>query len=257
MNDRDFLKWAALAATFVVTASGEYELARVCGFGYWVAAGVPAALDIYALRAMRAHRDVLAVVVSMIAVNAASHAVSAGLMPVSVWLVVAVSAIAPLVLWRVHSLGTTPEPEANLLDVIQEVPPVPVSVERVAEPQVTGVTLPADLREASTLGPMFPLAELLAGTGRDQGERLAGVTPSLAGVTPAERAEPAEPAPGTGGTGSSSGEVPPGVAAEHVTAVRQWLAADPELTGTAIGTRLGKSDGYGRRVKRAALAVTA
>lgn len=97
--------WAALVAALVVTASAEYELARAAGFGTYVAAGVPAALDIYAVRALRARRDVAAVVLAMVAVNAASHLVAAGLLPVSVPLVVAVSAIAPLVLWRVHRLA--------------------------------------------------------------------------------------------------------------------------------------------------------
>ncbi len=45
----------------------------------------------------------------MIGVNAASHLVTAGLLPVNVPLVVAVSAIAPLVLWRVHRLADEPE----------------------------------------------------------------------------------------------------------------------------------------------------
>ncbi|MFD5105703.1 DUF2637 domain-containing protein [Streptomyces cinereoruber] len=40
----------------------------------------------------------------------------------------------------------------------------------------------------------------------------------------------------------------------QVAEARKWLADDPELTGTAIGLRLGKSDTYGRRVRRAALA---
>ncbi|WP_331448014.1 hypothetical protein [Streptomyces xanthochromogenes] len=101
---RDPLLWAALGAVLVVLASAEYDLARACGFGLYVAAGVPGALDIYAVRALRAGRDVAAVVVTLILVNAASHLVTAGLLPVSVPLVVAVSAIAPLVLWRVHRL---------------------------------------------------------------------------------------------------------------------------------------------------------
>ncbi|MEV7983352.1 hypothetical protein [Streptomyces sp. NPDC086519] len=100
----DVLKWAALAAALVATASAEYELARQVGFNQWVAGAVPGALDIYTVRAMRAHKDVLAAVVAMIGVNAASHLVTAGLLPVNVPLVVAVSAIAPLVLWRVHAL---------------------------------------------------------------------------------------------------------------------------------------------------------
>lgn len=101
----DFLKWGALAAALVATASAEYELARAVGFNEWVAAAVPAALDLYTVRALRAHREVLAAVAAMIGVNAASHLVTTGLLPVNVWLVVAVAAIAPLVLWRVHSLG--------------------------------------------------------------------------------------------------------------------------------------------------------
>ncbi|MEU0218949.1 hypothetical protein ABZ281_29335 [Streptomyces sp. NPDC006265] len=119
---RDPLLWVATAAVLTVLASAEYELARACGFGLYVAAGVPAALDVYALAALRARRDVLAVVVSLIAVNAASHLVEVGLLPVSVALVVAVSAVAPLVLWRVHRLSERrPEPT--------EVP-VPVTIER-------------------------------------------------------------------------------------------------------------------------------
>lgn len=101
---RDVLGWLSLAATFVVTASAEYQLARACGFGVYVAAAVPAALDIYALRALRAGRDMAAVVVAMATVNALSHLVSAGIIPVSWPLVVAVSCIAPLVMWRVHAL---------------------------------------------------------------------------------------------------------------------------------------------------------
>ncbi|MFE0383326.1 hypothetical protein ACFW1F_04440 [Streptomyces bungoensis] len=104
MKNRDFLSWAALAAAFACTASAEYSLARACGFTEYVAFAVPAALDIYALRALRMHRDVVASVVALIAVNAASHLVSAGLLPVGWPLVVAVSAIAPLVLYRVHAL---------------------------------------------------------------------------------------------------------------------------------------------------------
>ncbi|MFE2466256.1 hypothetical protein [Streptomyces mirabilis] len=129
----DYLKWGALLFALVATASAEYELARQVGFNQWVAAAVPGALDIYTVRAMRAHRDVLVAVSAMIGVNAASHLVTAGLLPVNVPLVVAVSAIAPLVLWRVHRLadeGETPV-EPNLLDVIQEVPTA--TVERVPE----------------------------------------------------------------------------------------------------------------------------
>ncbi|MFJ7590832.1 hypothetical protein ACIQZO_26355 [Streptomyces sp. NPDC097617] len=102
---RDYLAWAALAAALVVTASAEYALARAAGLDEWTAAALPAALDIYAVRALRARRDVASAVAAMIATNAAAHLVSAGLLPVAWPLVVGVSAIAPLVLWRVHRLA--------------------------------------------------------------------------------------------------------------------------------------------------------
>ena len=108
---RDLLAWAALAAALVVTASAEYALARAAGFGEYTAGALPAALDIYAVRALRARRDVAAAVVAMIATNAAAHLVEAGRLPVSWPLVVGVSAIAPLVVWRVHRLAEhVPEP---------------------------------------------------------------------------------------------------------------------------------------------------
>jgi hypothetical protein len=265
---KDALLWAALVAALVVTASAEYALARSAGFGTYVAGGVPAALDIYAVRALRARRDVAAVVLAMIAVNAASHLVAAGLLPVSVPLVVAVSAIAPLVLWRVHRLAEhieqAPEPAAAPLETaakFAEIPaepaPEPVVIERVAEADSPSTQLLGIPRSCRTLGPMVPVAELLAGTGHDQGnsfrtgERKLSPEPAEPGpVVPEPGAEPR--------TGSGDPDTtPPGVTVEHIETARQWLTAEPELTGTAIGTRLGKSDSYGRRVRRAALAMEA
>lgn len=134
----DFLKWGALAAALVATASAEYELARAVGFNEWVAAAVPAALDLYTVRALRAHREVLAAVAAMIGVNAASHLVTTGLLPVNVWLVVAVAAIAPLVLWRVHSLGGQVEAPEVPVEVT-----APVAVERVEDDQPKPALEPA------------------------------------------------------------------------------------------------------------------
>lgn len=267
---RDLLGWAALGAAIVVTASAEYQLARACGFGTWVAAGVPAALDIYAIRALRAHRDVLAVVVAMIAVNAAAHLVEAELLAVSWPLVVAVSAIAPLVLWRVHALRerpaeAAPEPVAEPAELRPEPSSVPVVPARVrllpvvARPAPPAVTL--ERERVPVLGDFAPLPELPPGFGTDTGTgrhlafaRLRQAT----GTGP----EPAEvPAGGTSGTAGGSGaadiESEPSENTRfraHVERARDWLTTDPELTGTAIGNRLGASDSYGRRVKRAALA---
>lgn len=131
---RDYLKWAALGFALVATASAEYELARAVGYNQWVAAAVPGALDVWTVRAMRQHRDVLAAVLAMIVVNALSHLVTAGLLEVSVPLVVGVSAIAPLVLYRLHAITGTDEPKAGSTprqepQELQEPVQVPVQVD--------------------------------------------------------------------------------------------------------------------------------
>jgi hypothetical protein len=251
------LAWGALAMAIIGTASAEYGLADAAGWGR-VAFALPGCLDIYVIRALRAHRDMAAAVVAMILVNAVAHLISARLLPVSVPVVVGVSAIAPLVLWRVHALREVePEAEAELAvpefvaapepaGVPAEPAPEPVVLERVSEVSAIADTPPGP----PVLGPLVPVAELLAGTGH--GQALSGIAedPESAPGPVATGPEPAEPQP-------EPVEVPPGVSAEHVTLVRMWLKTEPKLTGTAIGTRLGTSDSYGRRVRRAALAVTA
>lgn len=261
---RDPLLWLALVAVLVVLASAEYQLARACGFGQYVAAGLPLSLDVYALAALRARRDVLAVVAVLIGVNAASHLVEVGLLPVDVPLVVAVSAVAPLVLWRVHRLGDHhQEPvldassaPAELVAELAE----PAIVERDQEPTDAVPVGPV-------LGPWRPVAELAGGTGGTQGgtasdllsDHFADAHKVIGGV-PAEpapelRPEPVPPVVPTAGTGAAdiTSEDSQNTTFEaRVALVRTWLVTEPELTGTEIGTRLGVSDGYGRRVLRTA-----
>lgn len=297
---RDPLLWGALVAVLVVLASAEYELARACGFGTYVAAGVPAALDIYAVKALRSKRDVPLAVIALIAVNAASHLVASGLLPVDWPLIVAVSAIAPLVLWRVHRLSEEPAVAqtatvatptggvapagANFLDVIQEVParpaadrygvpvvrptPEPIyAAPEPAEPAAEPITVerapePADAPpQAPVLGAFVPVAELMGGTTPDvHGDHFADVRKVMDGPT-AEPAEPpvspAVPPHGSGAADIESEDTSNTSFGRYVADARNWLTSDPTLTGTAIGTRLGKSDAYGRRVRRAALAELA
>ncbi|WP_328920271.1 hypothetical protein OG911_16605 [Streptomyces sp. NBC_00208] len=133
-KNRDLLGALALLAALVATASAEYELARACGFGALVAGCIPGALDVYALRAFSVKRDVPAVVVALISTNALAHLVASHLIPVSVPLVVAVSAIAPLVLWRVKALSaplTASQPA-----------PVPAESKPAAEPVAAPVAIP-------------------------------------------------------------------------------------------------------------------
>lgn len=112
---KDWLKWVAACFALVATASAEYELARAIGMDRWVAIAVPGALDAYVLRALRAHREVLTAVLAMVGVNAASHLLTAGHLYLDWPLITAVSAIAPLVLWRVHALGTPGEARRRVL----------------------------------------------------------------------------------------------------------------------------------------------
>lgn len=253
---RDPLLWAALLAVLVVLASAEYQLAVACGFGTYVAAGVPAALDVYALAALRARRDVLMVVAVLIAVNAASHLVEVGLLPVNVTLVVSVSAIAPLVLWRVHRLSeAAPEPPA----AGTELPPEPSSVPaEPAEPiTVERAPEPVDARPAPViLSPWKPAAELTGGTAFDlrlpPGYRAAEPLQEPVPEPAPEPVPPVVPPTGTGAEDIVSEDTANTTLAKRVTLVRTWLETEPELTGTEIGTKLGVSDGYGRRLLRTA-----
>ncbi|MER5259735.1 hypothetical protein [Streptomyces sp. NPDC002855] len=244
---RDVLGWLSLAATFVVTASAEYHLARACGFGVYVAGAVPAALDIYALRALRAGRDMAAVVIAMATVNALSHLVSAEMIPVSVPLVVAVSCIAPLVMWRVHALRegvhSVEAPAAGVsVPVAPPAEPSPEPTEPEPVP-VTAERVPV-LPRMVIVGPFKADAGTRGGTGLDLDVPDWVKRPEL-------EAEPPEPE----ASSAPVVDVPTGVSDEHVVTVKTWLAVEPELTGTEIGTRLGKSDSYGRRVRRAAVAT--
>ncbi|MGW7457165.1 hypothetical protein [Streptomyces sp. NPDC054797] len=165
---RDYLAWAALAAALVVTASAEYALARAAGLDRWTAAALPAALDIYAVRALRARRDVATAVAAMIATNAAAHLVSAGLLPVAWPLVVGVSVIAPLVLWRVHRLAdyveATPQTCERTLAATAPVTPPPTAEParppaQVTDPPAAQVTAeqPLDADQVDTAPQASPL----------------------------------------------------------------------------------------------------
>jgi hypothetical protein len=129
-RNADWLKWVAAGFALVATASAEYELARAIGMNEWISAAVPGALDAYVVRALRSHREVLTAVLAMVGVNASSHLVTAGVLVVEWPLITAVSAIAPLVLWRVHALSTPGEARVRALWNVTEdehtsTPPVP------------------------------------------------------------------------------------------------------------------------------------
>ncbi|MEW1914183.1 hypothetical protein AB0442_38175 [Kitasatospora sp. NPDC085895] len=136
----DFLAWLAMGAAVVVSAHGEWVLAVQCGFHPLVAAGLPLALDTYAIRALRAGREVFLPVLGMIATNAAAHLLGAKVLHPGWQLIVLVSAIAPLVLWRVHVLHaadttTTNQPAAAPVAPVERSAVAPVPAAAPAEPQ--------------------------------------------------------------------------------------------------------------------------
>lgn len=103
------LTWVALVAAVVLTASGEYNLARLVGFGPVVAAMLPAAIDIYAVAAVRQEKDQAPAIGLMFLANAVYHLAERKIIGLddgvpAWWLVIIVSGIGPYVVWRVHAL---------------------------------------------------------------------------------------------------------------------------------------------------------
>ncbi|WP_435272213.1 hypothetical protein [Streptomyces parvulus] len=270
-RDRDPLGWIAMLACIGVTAHGEWSLAVACGYVPAVAAGLPIAIDAYAIRAMRAGREILAPVLLMIATNAAAHLLQGGMLTVAPWLVVLVSAIAPVVLWRVHALrraqAELTEVPAEPLSEPSSAPAEPITIER-TRTAVATVQEPVDaVPTDNVLGPFVPFAELAAGTGgtgTGTGPDLLGDHFASIGKVIGER--PAEPTPepstapvpppvpptGTGAADLVSEDTANTTFNARVDRVRNWLETEPELSGGDVGTRLGVSDGYGRRLLRAA-----
>lgn len=141
------LGWLALVACLAVQAESEWSLAVTLGWPPIVAAGIPAALGAYAVRALHAGREILLCVAAMVATVAASRLVHAGMLAVTPYLVIAVSAVPALVMWRIHALGrhtadAAPTPAVggpSTLPVVIHVPPsaaayAPVIPERPTTP---------------------------------------------------------------------------------------------------------------------------
>lgn len=141
----DMTTWltrAALGAALVLTASAEYELARRAGYGEWVSAALPMALDAYVVAALRARREVLVTVLAAVVVNGVSHLVTTDVIKVNAWIIVGVSALAPLILWRVHVLaGHDPKEDTPAVG--------PDGVDAPAMPAPQRVFTRADLLEAT------------------------------------------------------------------------------------------------------------
>lgn len=138
----DWLKWVAVACALAATASAEYSLALEAHWSHAVAWALPGSLDAYVLRAIQRHREVFTAVFAMVVVNAVSHLAAGDLIPMRWYVVTAVAAVPPLVLWRVHALRT---PSEARLDVLHGVDAETGNQIRArAVPGMESTTLPAD-----------------------------------------------------------------------------------------------------------------
>lgn len=104
---KDWIMWGTLGCALVGTAHAEYTLATAAHFNEYVALAVPGALDLYVIRALQQRRDVLVAVLAMVAANVASHLIAGGVLAVGWQVIASVGAVAPLIVWRVHSLKYT------------------------------------------------------------------------------------------------------------------------------------------------------
>lgn len=247
----------ALGAGVLFTANAEYRLARDLGAGTYVAALLPVAIDVYVIAAVRGGkgRDIATSLAIMGVAQIAAHLLESRQIAVSIPLISAVSLLVPLVIWRVHALrhkAHRPVPAP----VPQPAPaPAPVDTQAVAEAVLERLPNPYG---AAALPRILPVPVEVP------------VLPILEAV-PLPRPVPALPAEHTRGPRVDivvDAEVPPvpdssaieKAAAEHKVSVPQiravlgWLD-EAKLSGAIVGERLGVSEGYGRRVLRAAKAV--
>lgn len=103
--------WVAVAAAVCLTATGEYQLARLAGWSSIIAAMLPVTIDIYVVTAIRQHRDVAPALAMMMVANALYHLAERNLFGtdgrpghLAWWLIVGCTAVAPLVIWRIHRI---------------------------------------------------------------------------------------------------------------------------------------------------------
>ncbi|MGW2223825.1 hypothetical protein [Streptomyces formicae] len=111
---------AVIAGAVGLTASGEYELARMVGFDARVAWLLPLVIDVYVVQAFRRHRDIIQAIALTIAANVIFHLADKGLFGVEKatrdghepkwWLIALVASVASLILWRMHLITGPPKP---------------------------------------------------------------------------------------------------------------------------------------------------
>jgi hypothetical protein len=122
-KDDTFDTWSArlvIAGAVGLTASGEYELAKMAGFEPVVAWLLPFVIDVYVIQAFRRHRDIIQAIALTIGANVIYHLADEGLFGVNTssrgehqptwWLIALVASVASLILWRMHLITAPSKP---------------------------------------------------------------------------------------------------------------------------------------------------
>ncbi|MFD9221482.1 helix-turn-helix domain-containing protein [Streptomyces sp. NPDC060064] len=160
---RVWLRRASLAAGVAFTATAEYELARRMGAAKPIAVMLPVVIDCYVMAALRWFRafDIALSLALMGAAQVAAHALDAGVLEVDLRMVVVVSLLAPIAIWRTHALArdsrkTHSVPvETDVVDVIH-VSPAAVPERPAAEPVIIERAEQQDTAETPELPPVPP-----------------------------------------------------------------------------------------------------
>jgi hypothetical protein len=216
----------SLLAGVAFTATAEYQLARALGATKPIAGMLPVAVDAYVVAALQYFRraDIALSLLLMSAAQVAAHLLDAGVMRVNVPMVVVVSLLVPVAIWRTHALARRPP---------TEVPKGPQ-----AEPQ-------AVLTGRITTAPVIRVPRPVPHDAIDKAWKPRALPPSEPPAAPAAELTAAE-----------------WIAARHrvradqLRTIADALTAVPDLSGKAVGDRLGTSDRYGRRVLAAAKELT-
>lgn len=203
--DDRFDTWSArlvIGGAVGLTASGEYELARMVGFDWYAAWLLPFVIDIYVVQAFRRHRDILQAITLTIAANVTFHLADKGLFGVEKvtehgnepewWLIALVASIASLILWRMHIITGPAKPvrergkkRPEQVRQAEVQPSVSAQAERPERPVETPVSAPTERAQKAT-------------DGRDAerpSERPSGRLSERPRKPKAERAQSAQPKP--------------------------------------------------------------
>lgn len=123
------VRYAALAASMVISFAVERGLALSHGVPVSVAPAVPVGIDLFLVWAVRARRDVALAVSVAVAANVAGVLTTESLSAVNTWVAAGLHAVFPLTVWRME------RPADSGTDT--------VTAEAVCAPQTAAESLPA------------------------------------------------------------------------------------------------------------------